>query len=78
MWARRAAERIPVREYVRRLLSRPAEPKDWLPTIRNDATLSPLRKIVAIEIADAEVLQIGSLYDALVAEKLSKSRLLRP
>jgi serine/threonine protein kinase/WD40 repeat protein len=74
----RSRESQPAREYVKRLLSQPAETRDWLQAIRNNATITPLRKLVAIEIADAEIGRIDgtakTMLGSLIADQLSKSR----
>ena len=44
--------------------------------IRDDAKISPLCKLVAIEIADVEITRIDDLFESLVDEHLSKSRVI--
>jgi hypothetical protein len=57
MWARRAAERTPAREYVAKLLANIAttQPADLKKLIRDDPSITPLRKLVAIEMLDLEI-----------------------
>jgi hypothetical protein len=57
MWARRAAERTPAREYVAKLLASTAttQPADLKKLIRDDASITPLRKLVAMEQLDIEL-----------------------
>ncbi len=57
MWARRAAERTPAREYVAKLLANIAttQPADLKKLIRDDPSITPLRKLVALEVLDLEI-----------------------
>ena len=59
MWARRAAERKPAREYLDKLLAGPMMmakgAADRKQAVRDDATITPLRKLVALELLDLEI-----------------------
>jgi WD40 repeat protein len=57
MWARRAAERTPARAYVAKLLANTAttQPADLKKLIRDDPSITPLRKLVALEVLDLEI-----------------------
>ncbi|MBP7936886.1 MAG: protein kinase [Phycisphaerae bacterium] len=80
-WGLRSRESQPAREYVKTLLSQPLTTReDLLRAIREDRTLPPLRKAIALRLADVEIKGIddtaGRVLGSLMAERLSKSRVI--